>query len=329
MRYRVIDNCLRDKDQSWNWKALADKCSEELALQTGQYISLSERTIKGDIAQMRNNALLGYYAPIEYNRLTKSYEYAQNDYRLEQAKINSKDRSELQKALLMLNQFGALNNLQGIQSALAKIQQSLDQENNETFRQVLFFDRPSETAGQQWLQELYNHINNQQCINVLYRPFGKAVSSYRISPYLLKEYKYRWYLIGYSHKDDELRVYGLDRIEGINNSLSSYRPNVEVDLAKFFDPVIGVTLLKDREVQQVIFAVNKEAVNYISTSPLHPSQRKVRVDGDLTLFSINVIPNYELTRELLSYGAQLTVLSPESVVNAVKEHMAALKDRYL
>ena len=30
IRYRVIDKCLRQVDQTWNWKTLAEACVKEL-----------------------------------------------------------------------------------------------------------------------------------------------------------------------------------------------------------------------------------------------------------------------------------------------------------
>ncbi len=329
LRYRIIDKCLMQRDRRWNWKALADHCSQEMATLTGEEMQFSERTIKGDIAEMRHNPILGYFAPIEYNRQTKSYEYVQPGYKLAQSTISKKDRNELQQALAVMRQFGALNSLQGIQSALTKIQQTLDQEESPTQQQVLLFDHPSETRGQQWLQVLYELICQKTCINLMYEPFGKKMASYRISPYLLKEYKYRWYLIGFSHKDNELRVYGLDRVVDIQTSLSPYVPSTDSNLHKFFDPVIGVTLHKNQKSQEIIFEVHAELEVYLLTSPLHASQRHVATkDHSWTRFTLAVIPNYELIRELLSYGAKVRVISPQEVVQSMRSHAQEMNGYY-
>ena len=49
IRYRVIDKCLRQVDQTWNWKSLAEACVKELKAVTDTKTTLSERTIKGDL----------------------------------------------------------------------------------------------------------------------------------------------------------------------------------------------------------------------------------------------------------------------------------------
>lgn len=54
-----------------------------------------------------------------------------------------------------------------------------------------------------------------------------------------------------------------------------------------------------------------------------------QLEGGL-FFSIDCIPNFELIRELCSFGGNLVVLSPESIrdeiKNRLKEHLAQYQD---
>lgn len=72
IRYRTIDRCLRNIDQSWSWEELAESCSQALADQMKIEKDISRRTIMYDINYMRSGKL-GYEAPIEYDRKEKSY----------------------------------------------------------------------------------------------------------------------------------------------------------------------------------------------------------------------------------------------------------------
>lgn len=64
----------------------------------------------------------------------------------------------------------------------------------------------------------------------------------------------------------------------------------------------------------IVFRVEEKQAPYIRTKPLHQSQQEVGVDDeDGVLFSIDVIPNHELERDLLAFGDGLTVISPEKL----------------
>lgn len=74
IRYKTIDNCLRNRYRRWTLQDLVDACSEVLYEMEGIDNGVSVRTIQGDIQMMRSDKL-GYNAPIEvYER--KYYRYS-------------------------------------------------------------------------------------------------------------------------------------------------------------------------------------------------------------------------------------------------------------
>ena len=58
------------------------------------------------------------------------------------------------------------------------------------------------------------------------------------------------------------------------------------------------------------------------TKPLHKSQREIGSDADGgVLFSIDVIPNRELERDLLGFGEDLTIISPDNICERMQERI--------
>jgi predicted DNA-binding transcriptional regulator YafY len=49
---------------------------------------------------------------------------------------------------------------------------------------------------------------------------------------------------------------------------------------------------------------------YVLAKPLHGSQKKKSYDKTGLIITIEVIPNYELKSQLLSFGKELKVISP-------------------
>ena len=62
IRYKTIDNCLRNHYRRWTLDDLVDACSNALYDMEGIRKGVSVRTVQGDIQMMRSDKL-GYNAP--------------------------------------------------------------------------------------------------------------------------------------------------------------------------------------------------------------------------------------------------------------------------
>ena len=122
----------------------------------------------------------------------------------------------------------------------------------------------------------------------------------------------------------------LDRIEKLADApkKESYQPNINFDPKKYFNDIIGVTRYEGKPVH-IIFKVSEGQVPYVRTKPLHKSQREVGSDADGgVLFSIDVIPNRELERDLLGFGEDLTIISPDDFRECMQERICKSLKNY-
>lgn len=74
-RYRLIDNALR-KNEYVKTTYLVELCKDRLDY------NVSQRTIQMDIEAMKNDAFLGFFAPICYCSKHKAYYYFNKDFAL-------------------------------------------------------------------------------------------------------------------------------------------------------------------------------------------------------------------------------------------------------
>lgn len=328
IRYRTIDKCLRNTSQAWNWKALAEECSREIYIATGKEVLLSERTIKEDLSQMRNNEILGYFAPIEYDRAEKSYRYTDDNFSMVESPFNQAEQDALNQALDVLEQLGGLKEMLGIQPILAKLQRTVFSQNDVSAHQIIFFDQQSSPSGDQWLYRLYRAIVDKRTLNIVYKKFGKDKKSYLLSPHLLKEYQKRWYLLAYSHSDKSMRTYALDRIISVRDSLTNYYFDSTFDGHKFFNNVVGIGLVENGPIEDIKYRAIGVQVDYLITKPLHKSQILLRREEDSALFQISVVVNYELISEILSYRHNIEIISPPDLRVLIKSHIQKMLDLY-
>ncbi len=64
------------------------------------------------------------------------------------------------------------------------------------------------------------------------------------------------------------------------------------------------------------------------TKPLHHTQKLLSEDETGKIFSIRVILNFELERELLGFGAKLRLLGPRILVKQIKKQLYETLESY-
>ncbi len=97
VRYKTIDNCLRNNTTLWTIEKLQEACTEATGEFRGLYKEISERTIRDDIRVMRSE-ILGFNAPI----ICKDgcYQYSDANYSIFDVPIRAKEVIERTIALL-------------------------------------------------------------------------------------------------------------------------------------------------------------------------------------------------------------------------------------
>ena len=104
LRYRIIDRCLTNPGKPFPTKEeLRQACEEALYGSDGEHISIS--TVEKDLWAMRNEADLGYYAPIEYHRDERGYHYTEEGYSINDVQLNDDDLDAIRFATNTLIQF--------------------------------------------------------------------------------------------------------------------------------------------------------------------------------------------------------------------------------
>lgn len=122
IRYKTIDNCLRNRYRRWTLDDLVDACSDALYDMEGITKGVCARTVQNDLQIMRSDKL-GYNAPIEvYDKIY--YRYADPGYSITEMPLSLDDCKLLKKAIALL---GNKDNIGGdeIARVLAKVQNRL------------------------------------------------------------------------------------------------------------------------------------------------------------------------------------------------------------
>ncbi|MDO4319685.1 MAG: WYL domain-containing protein [Bacteroidales bacterium] len=326
LRYRTIDRCLRNTGRRWTLQDLVDACSDALYEYEGKPDPVSVRTVQLDLQMMRSDRL-GYEAPIEvYER--KYYRYSDPEYSISNRPLSQHDIDVLNRTIDMLRRFDEFDRFHEMAEVVNRLQDKVASAQRR--RPIVDFERNPNLKGLEYLNPLYDCIAARQTVCIDYRSFNaRQPHPFLIFPYLLKEYRNRWFLFGSRADDMKIFNLALDRIVDFHVCPEiPYKDNPDFG-EDYFDDIIGVTKHRGLEKATVrVFADNTQA-SYILTKPLHRSQRligKERPDGSM-IFEIDVVINPELITLLLGFGNGIRILSPRSLADQLRKiHKKSLEN---
>lgn len=327
IRYKTIDNCLRNKYRRWTINDLVDACSDALYDMEGITKGVSLRTIQADLQIMRSDKL-GYNAPIEvYDG--KYYRYADPDYSIFDMPLSENDYEVMKEAVEMLKQLEDFDHFSEMADVVGRLQDklSISQSNRKP---IIHFDSVPNLKGLKLLNPLYNYIASKQPLRIMYQSFNaKEPTEYILYPYLLKEYRNRWFLFGSVKKDLVLYNLALDRIVSVAPLDIPFKENPEFDCEHFFDDVIGVSKNIHNTPRTIKFWASQEQSKYILTKPLHHSQKLIKQNEDGScIFKISVVINFELYSVLMSYGPGVRVIYPRQAVSYMRDKTQEMTNLY-
>ncbi|WP_075558113.1 WYL domain-containing protein [Parabacteroides timonensis] len=328
IRYKTIDTCLRNRYRQWTLEDLIDACSDALYEYEGIDKGISRRTVQMDIQMMRSEKL-GYNAPIiVYDN--KYYTYEDPGYSITNTPLSEQDLKVMSEAVEVLRQFTGFSYFSGMGEIVSRLEDHVTSARQKTVP-VIDFEKNENLKGLDYLDIIYHAIVDKQAISLKYRSFkARSASTFIFYPYLLKEYRNRWFVFGKKKGADGLFNLALDRIHYLEVlEKEHYRENNLFDMETFFDPVVGVTRNIGSKPQLVRFWVNPENAPYVQTKPIHKSQKQVEHSDDGSMvFEIEVIINQELQRELFGFADGIRVLSPQSLVDFMTRKLNQAAKRY-
>ena len=325
IRYRVINRCLIHGKV-----ASIEKLQQECALDLG-VDQVAKRTIQEDIRNMREDDRLGYHAPIKYDRYRQGYVYEDYGYSIDQIPLNEEELEAIAFLATMLSQLKGVNIFDSFTGAARKIMDAVNVQrlvSEESEYEFVQFEKVPYVGGSEYLQTIIDAIRNRIVLQVSYQAFySEQPKEVLIHPYLLKEYKNRWYLLGLNDEVQELRTYALDRIREIRVKGREYIDR-NFNPESYFKYTIGV-IAPQGDPPRIRFSVRKPQAQYLVTLPLHDSQEIVEEKEDEVVFRLNVHPTYELITALISFRDELVVLEPQSIRNQMAETARKTMERYL
>ena len=193
---------------------------------------------------------------------------------------------------------------------------------------IVHFESQPTVGGNEFLAPILSSIKERKTIQFKYQSFRSETGSIRrLQPYLLKEYRNRWYLIGKSELKEEIRTFALDRMEELIKLENPFTIDSNFSAEVFFQYSIGITTY-DGQPEKVIIEAEKVLSKYLLSQPLHHTQKLNSVENGKHTFSYLLLPSYELKMLILGFGKDLKVISPNSLVKDIQSEAKGILSLY-
>lgn len=348
IRYKILDELLSDRTMRYNLDTLLDALNRRL-LDQG-CLGVSKRTLQYDLQYIEQEFLdcvTILHEPMEMHSAKTDKSQIMNwiHYEKPSQSIFKKPMTENEKQIISLS-LSVLGHFEGIpnMATLELLRNSMNiktQENQYVRMESCCLENTS------FFGELYNAIVNSYAVKLVNHEFinPEEKQVVIIHPVQLREYNNRWYVVGkvelesgkLSSKPRLYRLDSLDSVEALpTHNYCFYNGNID----DYFEDIIGVTNYKNEPCQTIIFWISEVSKGYAESKPFHGSWKKLRGDRETeyrtkypqleqgAFFQIDCKLNYELIRELSSFGPHLVVLEPDNIRQKVYDRAKEMCNIY-
>jgi predicted DNA-binding transcriptional regulator YafY len=333
IRYKYLDKLLSDYHHFYDIHDLTEKVND--MLYEDGFPEVTQRCIEKDLNTLE---YAPFNAPIE--RIVKQGKrcitYGKRSFSIFTKELSDEEANLLREVLNTIGQFDGLDNFKWLDDFKIGL-------HIEKRRQIISFANNPYLQNSNLLGTLFDNISNEVVIRLSYHTFNdETIRSLDFHPYLLKQYNERWFLLGVADSDQKILNFALDRIDKVEPLPEKKYLECPDGIYEHFEDIVGVTLYEERQVEHIVCWVSDTSKGYVNTKPIHESytpykgekesqlhEQYPQLEGGL-FFSIDCIPNFELIRELCSFGGDLVVLSPASIREDIKNrlitHLAQYQD---
>ncbi len=320
-RIKFIEACLQNNMKDYTKEMILLDLNEAIAIEFDGGKQISTRTFDEDWKYIKD-ALED--ARLALNRWKKGkqvyYRYSNIEFSVLDASLTKREVGKLVDAVKLLQQIKGIDLDNELTDILQRLHTQIKYHRNKEVYAIGF--QQTQTAdGYQFVDDLYEAIIEQNVLEITYQPFNQEAETKTIHPYHLRQYNNRWFLFGYDEVRKAISTLALDRFIKKPKAINKAYQTAEglFDANTYFKNIIGVTRFEDAPVEEIKLVFTGKRAPYIITKPIHETQQHILLqDGSLQV-TLQLSINNELKQLILSFGADVKVITPESLKAFIKE----------
>jgi len=284
-------------------------------------LNISLRQVNDDIKYLREMG-----APLEYVPSLRAWRYKEGEdfLVLEDQLLNTDELSSLRIAFDLIQR---MNFPDLIPADLPKVFQKIYKAAQkwvqpDTIQKSIYFDPLPRYEGSKHLKFFLKAIEAERRVSFQYLAFHSETSKNVIfDPWFLRYYDHRWYAGGFSHDASELfvRVFPLERIVGTPSHAGFYHDKPpQYSAETYWKNIYGISVPLDGVVEDVVLEFSNIQGKYFLSSPFFTPYEVLETSYSAVVVKLRLIVNIDLVRKLASFGKEMRVVAPGSLVETMK-----------
>ncbi|MBX7181570.1 MAG: WYL domain-containing protein [Bacteroidia bacterium] len=183
--------------------------------------------------------------------------------------------------------------------------------------------------GQEFIPTIIESIQSKKKLKFSYHKFFEKHESTRVvEPFLLKEFKNRWYLLASEHPSEPVKSFGLERIQSVEITDQPCEMTNSGAIADKYINCFGIICPEQGKPYEIVLAFDTFQSKYIQTLPLHPSQTLIFENESEVHFRYYLYLTPDLIMEILSFGDTVEVLSPPELRHQIQQNLETTLSYY-
>lgn len=325
--------CLREKILDRLLRTTHGLSTQELCMKVNRELEeigispVSCDTIRSDLLDIENR----FYVNIVKERdVTEKrvfrYRYEHPSYSIFSHPLTKQHVKEIRGALEVLSAYSGMPQCEWIDELCSHFDVVCDPRGYN----VVQFEKSCCDKGMEFFSPLYHAILDHSAGIITYKKFGCDETKHIISPYYLKQFSRRWYLIAKSsrHMNSAMCVLSLDRITSFTVDGSKKYIPTKMTIEEYYKDVYGIARPENISPITIRFYVSAKDLPYLLTAPIHSSQIIHAKNRMGAIMSIHVIPNRELMMRFLAYGDGVIVLTDCKIRDEIISKIRKMSQNY-
>jgi proteasome accessory factor C len=285
-------------------------------------LECSRATVNRIIQEMR----LYFNAPIEYDRQRNGYHYALADGKTFELPGLWFSETELY-ALLTTQQLlahvqpGLLDTqLKPVKERIEQILAARHLGSEEISKRVRILRMTGRNVALECFQAVAGALLQRNSLRISYHGRGNDETSQReISPQRLIHYRDNWYLDAYCHTRNALRSFAVERIIAAKALPQRCRDVPEKQLDAHYASSYGIFTGEPKHTAVLRFT--PERARWVADEHWHPQQQSLLLEDGSYELRIPYSDPRELIMDILKHSGEVEVIAPDTLRNAVAEHL--------
>jgi len=318
-RFYTIDRLLRSR-QGTTLRAMMEE------------MEVSRATVRRDLEYMRDRLA----APILWDNEARCYRYesdaaAEDRYALPGLWFNASEVHALltMEHLLSSLQPGLLEpHIEPLRSRIRRLLDTGDHPAEEVTRRIRVLHMAARQADSEVFGVISHALLRRQRLELehLNRRTGE-VTRRAVSPQRLAHYRDNWYLDSWCHLRKGLRSFAVDAIQTAEIVEQPKAKDVtETELEKVLGTGYGI--FAGEHTKEAVLRFSAEAARWVAREKWHSRQQgEFNEDGSYTL-TIPYADETELVMDIMRHGADVEVLAPDSLRQAVHRRLGDAASQY-